>query len=463
MRKKTALWGMVIAAAMGLWACGKEEEAPQAGPEESKETSVQDTSGAEASGEGEIDYSGEIRIFSSTPDLADYWQAIKEEYETLHPDVTLNFEVYDSTQYHTALSTAFQSGDMPDLFTSYGSKNAALKQYVDAGAVVDLTPYYTEEELAVFDTYLIQRAKIDEKLYMSPGSFIDAWPIFYNKKIFADNNLEVPKNYEEFLQIMDTLTEKGITAMSFPGKDVKVPATILMNIQYCLHPEWVEQMIGFDFDSDPSGKLSDSRHGDACQELLRWIEKGYFGKNWKGLDTNGGILEFTSGEAAMWWRGSYDKNAITANSDIEVGAFWPVTTDGKKVMISGQNTATGFSISSKTPNFDLALDVMKFITGKESMAKIASDGTYYSGRSDVVMGEGIFGELQKDVCDISYPLYCDYFGALSREGADSWVEYKAVCTALAFGEKNAEEVADYMEQNVIDYSIRNFDPWGDGR
>lgn len=460
------LFALLLCAAMasGLAACGGQGDTPSSSSaQEPASSAASDSSDAPAEPSSDGQFEGEVRVYSMSPDRSAFWDEMSKNYMDKNPGVKMAFEVFEAGQYYSALSTALQADDMPELFTSHGSKNANLLQYINAGVVLDLEPYFTEEDLSVFNEYLIQRAKVGGKLYMTPGSYMDTWPVFYNKDIFAKYNISVPKTWDEFIAALDTLTANGVVAMGMPGKDVKGPAQTIMLIQHAMTPEWVSDMVNYKFDGEPNGRLTDPRFKEGLDEFLRWIDAGYFGADWKGLDTNGGILEFTSGKSAMWCRGSYDKDAICANKEINVGAFNPPTKDGKRSLIAGQDCASGFSVYSKAENLDLALDVLKHLFSAEQMQIIADAGQNVPGRTDVTSSDAVFAELEQEPAEVVLPLYSDYFGALGLEGLDTWVEYKSVCTQLAYGEITPDQFIEDMETNTIDYETRNFDPWGDGR
>lgn len=452
---------MVLGSACGSGGTSSASSTPESSTAES--TAQSSEKPVEQSDSGDADLSGEVRIYSMSPDRSGYYDEMVSNYAAKNPNATLQFEVFEAGQYYSALSTSLQANDMPELFTSHGSKNANLLQYINAGVVLDLEPYISQDELGKFDEYLVQRAKVGGKLYMTPGSFMDTWPVFYNKDIFEKYNISVPSTWDEMIQAMDTLTANGIVAMGMPGKDVKGPAQVIMLIHHSMNPDWVSDMVNYKFGDAPSGNLTDPRFTEGLNEFMRWMDAGYFGSDWKGLDTNGGILEFTSGKSAMWCRGSYDKNAIAANSEINVGAFYPPTKDGKRSLIAGQDCASGFSVYAQSENLDLSLDVLNHIFAAEQMQIIADAGQNIPGRSDVKSKDPIFAELDVEKPEVILPLYSDYFGALGQEGLDTWVEYKSVCTQLAYSEITPDQFIEKFEAESIGYDIRNFDPWGDGR
>ena len=94
--------------------------------------------------------------------------------------------------------------------------------------------------------------------------------MFYNKKVFAENNLTVPKTWAEFINICDTLKAKGITPLT-ASVDGAWPSFI-----------WFEQLL---ISQDPklylyltSNKIkyTDPKVKAVFQIWKDMIDKGYF-------------------------------------------------------------------------------------------------------------------------------------------------------------------------------------------
>jgi len=70
--------------------------------------------------------------------LGDLWQAVADEYEAAHPNVTIEIEqIQNEDLQRTRIPTALQSGDAPDVFQQWGGGELAAQ--VEAGYLMDLS------------------------------------------------------------------------------------------------------------------------------------------------------------------------------------------------------------------------------------------------------------------------------------------------------------------------------------
>ena len=109
----------------------------------------------------------------------------------------------------TALRSMLASGEAPDiLFYNAGS---LLKRINPAEYFVDISDY---ESLSgrLEDTFK-QAVTVDGKIYGIPQSAAMGGGILYNKAVYEENNLDVPKTWDDFLNNCETLKENGKTAV----------------------------------------------------------------------------------------------------------------------------------------------------------------------------------------------------------------------------------------------------------
>ena len=65
------------------------------------------------------------------------FQGIADAYTAAHPNVKINITILENEAFKTKLATSLQSGDVPDLFQSWGGGIMAAQ--ADAGALKDIT------------------------------------------------------------------------------------------------------------------------------------------------------------------------------------------------------------------------------------------------------------------------------------------------------------------------------------
>lgn len=141
--------------------------------------------------------------------------AWKPDFESLNAtsgsaaDITLKTTGYsDANQYDAFIKQSFRTDKSPGLFTWHTGES--LKQLVDEGLVAETTDIWKKaidegwvsEDLAKSYTF-------DGKQYCVPMN-IAYWIMFYNKKIFADNGVQVPTTWGELNAAATTLKAAGV-------------------------------------------------------------------------------------------------------------------------------------------------------------------------------------------------------------------------------------------------------------
>lgn len=131
---------------------------------------------------------------------------IEERFTALYPNVTFENTVYDQgTDYFTQLETAIVSGDMPELMCGNPGLYADL---IAEGFVKDLSDNEAIKAMNL-PAELLGDVSYEGKIYAYPVD-LKTWGIFYNKAIFEQYGLEVPKTQTELLNICQTLVDNGV-------------------------------------------------------------------------------------------------------------------------------------------------------------------------------------------------------------------------------------------------------------
>ncbi|MBA4698191.1 MAG: sugar ABC transporter substrate-binding protein [Ruminococcus sp.] len=210
--KRTLALTMTTAMAAGLLAgCGggKTEETASTGEKKSTEAS------------GEFDwkaYEGttiEIQMVQHTASEAMVNKL--EEFEEL-TGIHVEYSITPESSYFDKVSTSLASGSgSPDLFMSGAYQ---LWDYSSAGYVEDLNTYLEDESMLSpdydYDDF-VQSAVNALKWSGVPGEAVgtgqqlglplafEVYTMAYNQKAFKDNGLEIPKTYDELLDVCDKL------------------------------------------------------------------------------------------------------------------------------------------------------------------------------------------------------------------------------------------------------------------
>lgn len=123
--------------------------------------------------------------------------------------IKIDYQIIPSNQYTSLLMTKLNAGEGPDIFGNQSGRFDIQTQLNVEKNAVDLT---SESWAGKVDKDAAAELTVDGKLYGQPIQDVSAvWAVAYNKKIFKDLGLEIPKTYADFKSICEKIKAKGIT------------------------------------------------------------------------------------------------------------------------------------------------------------------------------------------------------------------------------------------------------------
>ncbi|MBQ6564236.1 MAG: extracellular solute-binding protein [Clostridia bacterium] len=128
-----------------------------------------------------------------------------------YPNVTFNPNAQNWTNYWSLMSTYAANNDLPDLMQQ---DYAFIEQWVEAGDLLDLTPYVESGalDLSKVPQSIIDTGKVGDGIYAVCAG-VNAPAMLYNKTLTDELGIEVPINltWDEFVDISRKIYEaKGI-------------------------------------------------------------------------------------------------------------------------------------------------------------------------------------------------------------------------------------------------------------
>lgn len=268
---------------------------------------------------------------------------IVDDFNAANPDITITIEPGDGGSYSEFLKTKDSVGEFPDMMEM---RDTAM--YVRAGKIAPLS----DDVKALFTSTV----DFDGVTYTAPFSGANTMGIMYNKKYFADNGLEIPKTWDEFITLCQTIKDKGdMSPLVVGGSDVW-HIGFLYDLCYAndvleSDPDFIEECYKGDKD------FSDANYQKAVTDLAEVLSFAQDG--WASTPDAQITTFFVNDMSAMMFSGTHMFSQINeAAPDFEYGWFAVPDRDGK-VNLLGGGTAGGWALSAeaaKDPDKQAAFD-----------------------------------------------------------------------------------------------------------
>lgn len=359
------------------------------------------------------------------------------------PNVEIEFEFVSQDNFDNVLNSQLQAGEGPDIIELGGQ----TRLLANAGYLMDLSD---QEFVSKYTESGITPYTVDGKVYATP---LQSWyeGIFYNKKMFADNGVEVPKTWDEFIKLHKTLSDKGVKPQTMGAQS---------------YEPMMKQSIGLVnnmFYSDEKNKDFDEKYNKgetsvaeswlpAVQEWYKAIEAGCLTQDMLGLSYDQALDEFATGKAAMWESGPWAVETIKQkNPDLDFGMF-PIPglkADEAGWLVGGPGSAFGINANSK--HAQEALQVLELTATEEAQRALVKDN---AGSSFVEGVEVDLGDMYKD-CEEAFKaghVYAPWTAVWTNGNAVTEAYGKSLQEVLS-GSKSVEEAlkdADNTNKELLD-------------
>lgn len=172
-----------------------------------------------------------VRWIQHQIEYADPLNKLVDKYMDEHPNVTINLEV-NGTNYWETLKSMLAANDVPDIFMTDGYN--VMRSYTDY--LEDLSD---EGFVDVIKEEARQCVDLDGQVVGLPTGF-QGNGMIYNKRIFEENNIEIPTTFSEFKSVCEELQSKGITPMINGYKEGYHLGFFLGSIGYAHIPDMEE-------------------------------------------------------------------------------------------------------------------------------------------------------------------------------------------------------------------------------
>ena len=298
------------------------------------------------------------------------WTKALDEFKAAHPDVTVNFQQKTFIQLQKAGSMILNSDQAPDLL-EYNKGNATAGLVASQGLLTPLDDVYKS---AGWDKILndgdLVLSKYDDKGVYGSGSIYgisvygEYVSVFYNKDMFAANNLKVPTTLDEFVADMDAFKQKGITPLALGGGDTS-GQHLLASLAYTKADDtWIQNFQGLKTPLDTAPFLY------AAQTMVDWQSKGYISKDSTGLKDTDAANLFTSGKAPIYVSGTWNLGSFSSTiKTFQWGQFLIPTTK-----YSVGSTGNLWIIPKGAKNKDLGAAFISLLLSPKYQTELANDG-----------------------------------------------------------------------------------------
>lgn len=289
-------------------------------------------------------------------------QDLAEQYEE-KTGVKIDFQISPDAQWRDLLKVKLDSGEAPDIFCVDADPLSLYSRVRPDENAVDLSG---EEFVGRMADYAKECVSYDGKVYAIRFAEPKLNFYNYNKKIFADLNLEPPTTYEEFKNVCQTIKDAGITPIFEATQSAwhqAVPLCVTGGFYESLEPGLYDAL---------NENRKDIAEVDMMLTVLKqmneFAELGFYGEDYLSNTAESDKTEFGEQRVAMTIASQGFASNIEQNypeMEGNVGLFVIPFGDSNVLGINASSAA--YFINSKSEHIEEALDFFRFLAEPENL------------------------------------------------------------------------------------------------
>lgn len=297
-----------------------------------------------------------------------------QDFEKLHPSIHVKHEVI-TDQYMDILKTRLIGGNGPDVFYLDALEAPGL---INTGVLEPLNSYVKSDfDVQDFEKPLLKAFQKNGETYGFPKDY-STLGLFYNKKLFKEAGVEVPKTWGEFEEVSKVFKKKGIQAFGVTPE--------LARIFY------MAQANGGDVVKNNKANFATKEVVDALQPLIDQHLKDKTSVQPSDVGANSGTDMFAQQKVAMVIEGNWMIPFLQESfPKLDYGTAEVPTINGHKNTMA---FTVAYVMNADSKKKKASWELIQYLTGKEGMETWTSKGYALPTRKSVADKLG-FAEDEK--------------------------------------------------------------------
>ncbi|MEA5013690.1 MAG: extracellular solute-binding protein [Candidatus Limiplasma sp.] len=384
----------------------------------------------------------EIQFWTWRPEDVDFYNKTIAAFEAANPDVKVVQNAIKNTEYNTILSAALAAGDgAPDVFMSraYGG----LQTFADSGYMLALDELMPE--LADFSDATRRGATsiTDGKIYGVPA-VSQTMLCYYNKDVYEELGLSIPKTWDEFLQNLEACKAAGYEALANGTKEGWCCEFLFGGVGPSFYG-------GNDFfDKVVAGETTfvDPIFVDAVQKIKDLTP--YMPSMYEGVAYTDMQASFINGLSAHFVGGSYEAGYFgSENPDLNFDIFAVPGEKAEDPAYVSVYADMNFSIAASSKKQEAALKFLQFLATKEFGESMVNELKMVSSVPGVDVSANPFIARVLELQANNTP-YLFLVGFRYEQPTGSSL-FQAEAQSLMVGDKTAQEICQSVQDGIASY------------
>ena len=307
-----------------------------------------------------------IRFTFSKREAIDFMTDVVASYNASQDDVRVEID----TSGVDVVSASFVRGNPPDIMLA--NYNYEVARFVQRCALTDLSGTdAAKRSRGDLQSLMEQYGACEGRTSALPYSVMAA-SVIYNKQIFDEHDLEVPRTWDELIAVCDQLKDAGVTPIYGTFKD-----------DWTVAQGWYDYAAGGSMDvlkffdalasegTDVGANSAVSFQKDFSEPMQRMLElaKNYTNADAASRGYGDGNLAFANGKAAMYLQGPWAFSEIAkTDPDLQLGTFPLPMTDDPDDLAVRVNMDLAVMIPVESAHHDAARDFLEYLYQPQTIA-----------------------------------------------------------------------------------------------
>ncbi|GAA3703328.1 extracellular solute-binding protein [Nonomuraea antimicrobica] len=305
-------------------------------------------------------------------------ERLNTAFQAKYPNIKLNRVSRSFDDLTTTLRLALSGNEPPDVVEANNGRSS-MGAFVKAGQLRPLDAYaeaYGWKERYPETVLRYSRYSADGKLFGEGNLYGlpqvgEVVGVFYNAAKLTELGLEPPATWADFESALAKSKAAGQVPLQFGNLDKWPAVHVFGTVQSRGVPK---EQIGTLAFGRKGASWTTPENVKAAEQLVSWVDKGYFAKGFNGQGYDAAWQAFGKGQGVFLIAGTWLLADLGKALGDDLGFMLPPGATAGAAPVATGGTGLPFAITAKSPHPDAAAAYIDFITSADAMKVLTETG-----------------------------------------------------------------------------------------